>query len=137
MKRIFLLSVLGIEGLNAVIGGLILIVSPEGRLMNMPATVMHGTFSDFSFPGIILFSMGIISILAVVAIVMRSSIDWIITYTVLVGFVIWFTVQIIILKGVNFLHLVFGLPILISYWAAYPLVPSERKYLKSIDLGRR
>jgi len=57
-QRIILLVVLGYEAAGCLLGGIFLIVSPDGSLMDMPVGIMHDVFKDFLIPGIILFWIG-------------------------------------------------------------------------------
>ena len=43
----------------------------------------------------------------------------------LVGFAIWFAVEIAILREVHWLHIVWGTPVLVGIWAALPLIPEK------------
>jgi hypothetical protein len=58
-QRIILLSVIVYEAAGCLLGGSLLIASPDGRYMDMPVEIMHGAFSDFLIPGLILFGLGI------------------------------------------------------------------------------
>jgi hypothetical protein len=123
MKRIILLTVLLFEGL----GGILLAAAPDGHLMNMPVSMMNGVFLDFFIPGIILTAMGLITTFAYVAVLRRMSIDWFLAGVALIGFTIWFSVEIAILRELHWLHIVSGVPVLVGIWAAIPLVHPSRK----------
>ena len=71
-QRIILLVVLGYEGLGALVGGALLVASPDGRYMDMPVAMMHGTFQDFLIPGVILFGLGLLNVAAFFAVLRRS-----------------------------------------------------------------
>ena len=51
-QRIIVLTVLGYEGLGALLGGGLLAAAPDGRLMNMPVEIMRGFFPDYFIPGL-------------------------------------------------------------------------------------
>lgn len=121
-QRIILLTVLGYEGAGGLVGGALLVLAPDGHLMEMPVHIMHGTFRDFLIPGIILFAMGILTTGAFVSVLRRSPHDWFMAGLALVGFYIWFVTEIIILKELHWLHLMWGLPVLLGLMAAFPLV---------------
>ena len=72
-QRITLLTVLGYEGLGSLTGGALLVAGPDGRTMDMPVRLMHGTFTDFLIPGIILFGLGLLNVAAFFA-VLREGI---------------------------------------------------------------
>src|ERR1043165_2061642 len=74
--RIILLCVLAYEGLGCLAGGSLLTIAPDGRLMDMPFGIMHGTFPDFLIPGIILFTLGILTTVAFFSFLRRSHFDW-------------------------------------------------------------
>ena len=63
-QRSILLFVLAYEGAGALLGGSLLITAPDGRLMKMPVEIMHGSFTNFLIPGVILFVLGILTTLA-------------------------------------------------------------------------
>jgi hypothetical protein len=127
MKRIILLFVLALEGLGGISGGGLLVAAPDGRYMKMPVEIMHGAFPDFFIPGLILTGMGILTSAAFIAVLLRSKIDWLLAGLALVGFAIWFSVEILVLRELHWLHIVWGTPVLIGIWAALPLIPEERK----------
>lgn len=124
-QRIILLSVLGYEGTGALTGGILLMVAPDGRLMDMPVEIMRGTFHDFFIPGIILFGLGILAIAAFVAVLRRRRSNWVLASSSLGGFAVWFWVEIAILLDLHWLHLMWGLPVIVGGLAAVPLIPEE------------
>lgn len=71
-QHIILLIVLGYEGAGALLGGILLIAAPDGRLMDMPVNILHGVFIDFLIPGFILSGMGILTTLAFIAVLSRT-----------------------------------------------------------------
>jgi hypothetical protein len=118
--RVVLLIVLGYEAVGALLGGVMLIIAPDGRLMQMPTEIMHGVFWDFLIPGTILLGLGILSAFAFVSVVRKTSRDWFMAGLALGGFAIWFVVEIIILRELHWLHLMWGLPVL---WGLLVLIP--------------
>lgn len=121
-QRIILLSILGYEAAGGIAGGILLSIAPDGHLMDMPVDILHGAFSDFLIPGIILLGMGILTAFSVVSVFLRTAADWLIAAIALCGWIIWFTVEIAILKELHWLHLMWGFPIFIGIVAAIPLV---------------
>ena len=85
-----LLFVLGYEGAGALLGSVLLVAAPDGRLMSMPVSIMHGSFPDFLIPGIILFALGIVNTVAFFAVLRKSRFDWIMASIALVGMLTWF-----------------------------------------------
>lgn len=122
-QRIILLSVLGYEALGCLLGGSLLVAAPDGRLMDMPVEIMHGAFRDFLIPGLILFGLGIINTVSFIAVLRRTHADWIMAGLALGGLAIWFWVEIAILLELHWLHLMWGLPVVIGGMAAIPLIP--------------
>jgi hypothetical protein len=121
-QRITLLIVLGYEGAGAILGGILLIAAPDGRLMDMPTGIMHDVFRNFLIPGLILFGLGILSTSAFIAVLRLSRIGWILSGLALGGLTIWFIVEIVILRGFHWLHAMWGLPVLLGWIAALPLI---------------
>lgn len=122
MRRIILLSVLALEGAGGILGGLLLTIAPDGRLMDMPVEMMHGVFADFLIPGIILTGMGLLTLSAFIEVYRRSQIDWLMASLALIGYTVWFTVEILILREIHWLHVVWGTPVLVGLWAGLPLM---------------
>ena len=127
MKRIILLSVLALEGIGGILGGVLLAAAPNGYYMNMPVEIMHGVFPDFFIPGLILTGMGILNLAAFAAVFLKKNYDWVMAGLALVGFAIWFGVEIAILRELHWLHIVWGTPVLLGIWAAIPMIPEVRK----------
>jgi len=125
LQRIILLTVLAYEGWGGITGGILLMTSPDGSSMKMPVELMHGVFSDFLIPGIILHAMGLLTGAALIAVWTRSKTDWLLSGLALVGFAIWFAVEIAVLRELHWLHAIWGLPVLLGIWAALPLIPKK------------
>jgi Type II CAAX prenyl endopeptidase Rce1-like len=124
-QRIIQLAVLLYEGIGALLGGTLLVAAPDGRLMDMPVDMMRGVFQDFLIPGLILIGLGILSTAAFVAVLRRTSSDWILAGLALGGLTIWFTVEIAILGQVHWLHGMWGLPVVAGDLVALPLIRSR------------
>ena len=133
-QRIVLLVVLGYEGLGALVGSILLIAAPDGRYMEMPVDIMHGTFSDFLIPGILLFLLGVLNIAAFIAVLRKTRFDWIMAAIALGGLAIWFWIEIAILQGVHWLHAMWGLPVVLGALVAIPLVPNWRHAIRKATL---
>lgn len=123
--RIILLFVLCFEGLGGLVGGSFLVAKPNGEMMKMPVQLMHGIFKDFLVPGIILFAMGTVSLFAFFRILRKKQDDWLWGCIGLCGWYIWFVVEIIILQELHWLHLMWGVPVLLGVITAIPLVVSR------------
>lgn len=123
--RVTLLIVLGYEAAGGLLGGALLVAAPDGRLMDMPVTMMHGAFPDFLIPGVILLGLGVLNAFAFVAVLRRSTRDWLMAGLGLGGFFVWFVVEIIILRELHWLHLMWGTPVLWGWIALIPLIVSR------------
>lgn len=125
-QRVTLLAVLGYEALGCLSGGSLLVLSPDGKYMNMPVEIMNGVFRDFLVPGIILLGLGILTTIAFIAVLRRLPSDWFMACLALGGLLIWFWVEIAILQELHWLHAMWGLPVVLGAVAAIPLIPSWR-----------
>lgn len=122
-QRITLLTVLGYEGLGALLGGSLLVAKPDGRYMDMPVGMMHGVFQDFLIPGLILLGLGLVNVAAFFMVVRRSHADWVASALALGGLAVWFFVEIVILRELHWLHVMWGFPVILGGVVALPLLP--------------
>jgi hypothetical protein len=122
-QRVILLTVLGYEGLGALVGGSLLVARPNGRYMDIPVGIMHGTFRDFLIPGIILFGLGLLNIAAFIAVLRRVGADWVAAGLAIGGMMVWFLVEIVILRELHWLHVMWGFPVILGGIMALPLLP--------------
>ncbi|MBN8860079.1 MAG: hypothetical protein J0H29_16905 [Sphingobacteriales bacterium] len=129
-QRVILLSVLGYEGLGSLAGGVLLMATPDGSSMRMPVDIMHGTFKDFLIPGIILFGLGVINVVAFFAVLQRKKTGWIRAALATGGMTIWFLVEIVILRELHWLHAMWGLPVVAGVIATVPLIPAKKREVK-------
>jgi len=118
-RNIFLI-LLGFLGLGAIGGGLALIISPSGELLEMPLSILDKSpFTSFLIPGIILFSvLGLIPLLLVIALTKKPEsglaekinffrdMHWAWTYSIYIAFIliIWIQLQMVFIQGVHWLH---------------------------------
>ena len=121
-QRIILLSVLGYEAAGCLAGGGLLIAAPDGRYMAMPVDILHGAFRDFLIPGILLALQGILGAFAFAHVLRNKRSDWWMAGLSLGGLLIWFVVEIIILRGLHWLHGMWGLPVLVGWIFLIPLI---------------
>jgi len=126
-QRITLLIVLGYDGAGAILGGILLVAAPDGRLMDMPIDIMHGVFSNFLIPGFILVGLGILTTSAFIAVLRRTRIDWLLSGLALGGLAIWFIVEIVILQEFHWLHAIWGLPVIVGWMVSLPLISLRLK----------
>ena len=120
ITRNILLFLLGFLGLGAMGGGAVLIISPTGKLIGMPLSMLDNSpFNNFLFPGIILFLLfGIAPLLLIIALLKKresrlaeslnffNDMHWSWTYTIYIAFglIIWIQIQMEMIQGVSWLH---------------------------------
>lgn len=114
---LFLLAFLGI---GAIYGGGALIISPTGKLLKIPLSLLEKSpFKDFLIPGIILFSvLGLVPFLLIYSLIKKptskslekfnifNDMHWSWTYSIYVAFalVIWLQIQMMVLQSVIWAH---------------------------------
>lgn len=91
-----------------------LVIAPDGSLMDMPVMIMHGFFDDFLLPGIILFGLGILNAVAYVTVLRSSGAAWIMSTLATGSLIIWFWVEIAILGELHWPHAMWGLPVILG-----------------------
>ncbi|MEO6633258.1 MAG: hypothetical protein ABIN13_16090 [Mucilaginibacter sp.] len=140
-----LLFLLGFLGLSALGGGGVLIVSPDGKLMGMPLSILKSSpFSNFLLPGLLLFFiLGLAPVLLIIALIKRpgckiagrvnffSDMHWAWTYTVYIGFAVifWIQTEMILLKAVHWLHTFYMLLAVVIIFTT--LLPQIRNLYKN------
>jgi hypothetical protein len=122
-QRITLLAVLGYEGAGGLVGGALLVAKPDGRYMDLPVSLLHGAFQDFLIPGLILFGLGLLNVAAFAGVLARRRWDWLGAGLALGGWAVWFLVEIVILRELHWLHVMWGFPVLLGMVVAVPLLP--------------
>lgn len=125
--RNLLLLLLALLGVGALGGGGVLIISPSGKLMGMPLSLLAGSpFHSFLIPGLLLFLvLGVAPVLLVVALLKKPAsqlaerlnplgdMHWAWTGTIGVAFapISWLQVQMAFLNAVSWLHTMY------MFWA--------------------
>jgi hypothetical protein len=134
-------------GLGAPMSGLILILAPDGHVMQMPLDMLKTTsFSAFLFLGILLFIfVGMYPLAVAYSLFARPSWSWpdsvnpfknmywawAASLAVGVIVIIWICVQMILFDTVQFLHVLYlGWGVAIILLTLYPSV--RRKYVRQI-----
>ena len=118
-RNIFLI-LLSFLGLGAIVGGGALIISPYGKLLGMPLSLLEKSpFKNFFTPGLILFIvLGITPCLLVLALIKKpksilaekfnffNDMHWSWTFSIYIAFalIIWIQVEMIYLQSINWLH---------------------------------
>lgn len=143
--RNLLIALLAFLGLGAISGGAVLIISPSGKLIGMPLSMLNSSpFSNFLIPGIILFSiLGIAPLLLIAALIKKresnlaerfnffGDMHWAWTYTIYLAFtlIFWIQIEMVLLNAVSWLHTFYMLLAVIIIFVA--LLPQVRNlYIK-------
>jgi hypothetical protein len=120
IRNLFLI-LLGLLGIGAIGGGIILIISPSGALLGIPVSEYKNIpFDNFLIPGIILFTLiGVIPLLLIIALIKKpesklaemlnifNDMHWSWSYSIYAAFLLlgWIHIQLIFLQGVvHWLH---------------------------------
>jgi len=128
-----LIALLLFLGISAIGGGLLLIISPSGKIIGgLPLSILeHSPFPDFLVPGIILFLvLGICPCLVCLALIKKPAnrfaeyfnffkdMHWAWSFSIYVAFalIIWIQVETIFVRSVGWLqtfYLLYAIPILL------------------------
>jgi hypothetical protein len=127
MIRNTYLLLLALLGIGTIFGGGVLIISPNGKLFEMPLDMLaHSPFHNFLIPGIILFSvLGISPILAVWALIKRphyqlaellnffTDMYWAWSFSIYIAFalIIWIQIEMYFVQSVHWSHTLY------MFWA--------------------
>ena len=132
IARNFLISLLLFLGISAIGGGSFLIISPSGKLLGgLPLSILeHSPFTDFLFPGIILFLvLGFFPCLTALALIKKPTnrfaeffnfykdMHWAWSFSIYIAFalIIWIQVETIYVQGVGWLqtfYMLYAIPII-------------------------
>ena len=118
-----LYGLLGFLGVGACAGGGLLMISPAGDALNMPSTILNGTFSgSYLIPGFILFAvLGLYPIVVLFGLIKKPvwrlaewfnvypDKHWSYAHTLYIGFalLIWLSVQIYIIQAMAWIHIIY------------------------------
>ena len=116
MTRNIFLIVLGFLALGAIGGGIVLIISPTGKLIGLPLSEFNNMpFDSYLTPGVILFSvLGVIPSLLIIALIKKprsriaeqinifNDMHWSWTFSIYIAFTLigWIHIELIFLQGV-------------------------------------
>ncbi|MEO6547307.1 MAG: hypothetical protein ABIN94_04885 [Ferruginibacter sp.] len=142
--RNVLIGLLLFLGFGAIFGGAVLIISPSGKLIGMPLSLLTPSpFHDFLIPGIILFLvLGISPVLLVVGLVKKPTsklaeqfnffddLHWVWTYTIYIALILifWIQIEMVLLSAVSWLHTFYMLLAAVIIFVA--LLPQVRNLYK-------
>lgn len=111
MIRIAAIFLLILNGISALIGGGGFLLDPSGTSLKMTTeSLKYSPFSDFVIPGLILFIVFGIGSLITSLVVIRKVRGYPFL-TIFMGFAlaIWISVQMLMLRQVHYLHIIYGL----------------------------
>lgn len=113
------------QSLSAIGGGAALVIRPDGRLLNLPVTLLkHSPFKDFLIPGLfLLIVLGLLPAYTIYALLKRPrcrllealnpdrAIHWSWWLAFLVGIllILWIDFQVMFIRSVSILHLIYSL----------------------------
>ena len=142
--RTILLILLGFLGLGAVGGGAVLLVSPSGKLVGMPLSMLDTSpFTSFLIPGLLLFIViGLGPCLLVIALLKKpasrfaeqlnffTDMHWSWTFSIYMAFalIIWIQAEMVFLQAVHWLHTAYMLLAMAILFVA--LLPKVRDLYK-------
>lgn len=123
-KVVWLLIILQfLLGLGALSGGAVLMAAPDGSIMNMPLSMLkYSPFPNYLIPGVILFTvLGVYPVVVAYSLWQRPAWgwpdalnptkdrhwSWAASLSVGVILVIWITVQVLLIRSVAFLHVLY------------------------------
>lgn len=109
IKRVVLVLLL-VNGVGAIYGGWQLMRYSDGSSFKMPLYLLaHSPFIDFFIPGILLFTVnGVLSLVIFLAVILNFK-----NYPLLImaqGIILtgWIVIEVAMLRGIHYLHLIFG-----------------------------
>lgn len=133
LLNILAVVLLLINGLGAIYGGTNLVAFPDGSSIGLSLSLLqHSPFENYFVPGIVLLlANGVLSMIAVLAILMGARISALLV--VLQGVLLtgWILVQMLLIQTVYFLHVVMGtIGVLLMVIGWLRLVYERREALK-------
>jgi peptidoglycan/LPS O-acetylase OafA/YrhL len=107
--KIFLFVLSGFIGLSAILSGMLMVLHPDGSLINLSIALLEGTpFKDFQVPGLLLaFLVGGINCMALLYHIQKhpKRFNWAIAGGIIVC--LWIIVQMMLIHSVYWLHFVY------------------------------
>jgi hypothetical protein len=143
--RNLLIALLAFLGLGAIFGGAALMISPSGKLIGMPLSILDPSpFYNFLIPGIILFLvLGVVPLLLIKALLNKPisklaeyfnycvDMHWAWTYTIYLAFILifWIQIEMVLLNAISWLHTFYMFLAVVIIFVA--LLPQVRNLYKS------
>ena len=141
-----LLALLLFQGIGAIGGGFVLMISPDGSLIHMPVSILHGfIFRDFFVPGLILFLvLGVFPLFTFSVMIARPDwrfikalsiyrdryVGWMFSLFIGLGLIIWMDVEVAIIgygSIIQNIYAALGLLVVI-----FTLTPSVMRYYERL-----
>ena len=149
MKPRFTIRVLiflpGFPGTGAIFGGFVLIISPLGKIFGMPLSMLnHSPFTNFLFPGIILFTLLGAAPVALIFVLLKrpvcrfarhfncfADMYWGWSFCIYIGFALitWIQMEMIFLRAVHWAHTLYMFVAMAIIFCT--LLPPVRNYYKT------
>jgi len=111
MTRLTAIILLFFNGISAVFGGGALMNDPSGSVIKLPTEILKNSpFPNFFVPGLILFVvLGLGSLFTSILVILK--IRGYPFLTIFMGFAlsIWISVQMLMIRDVHYLHIIYGL----------------------------
>lgn len=139
---ILLVILMIFQAVGAIGGGLALVISPSGKLMQMPLSMLeHSPFPNFLIPGLfLLIVLGMLPAYAVYALLRKPNCRlcerlnpdkevhyaWSLAFFIGIVLILWIDLEIMFLRVVDILHLIYALLgvaiVVLTVW------PTTRRY---------
>ena len=108
--NIFTIILLIFNGISGLGGGIVLILAPDGSLIQMPLDMLkYSPFNDYLIPGIILLlANGILSFVVAISIIKKiKNFPLFIIFQGCVS-LFWIVIQMLLIRSVHSLHVIYG-----------------------------
>jgi len=122
---IFLVVLMIFQAVSAIGGGLALVISPSGKLMQMPLSMLkHSPFPNFLIPGLfLLIVLGLLPAYAAYALSRKPNCRlcerlnpdkkvhwaWSLAFFIGIVLILWIDLEVMFLRAVDILHLIYAL----------------------------
>ena len=132
--RHFVLFLLVFNSASAIAGGAVLIIQPQGYIIQMPVSMLqYSPFADFLVPGILLFVFnGLFSLLITVAVIKRYPAYPFLVMLQGVISTVWIITEVVMLRAIVWLHYVYGFIGIFLFIAGILLLKSSRQRSQNI-----
>lgn len=120
-----LVGLLIFQSISAISGGLALVISPSGALLQMPLSLLeHSPFSNFLIPGLLLLIvLGLLPAYTAYALIRRPRCrllerlnpdkeyhwSWSLAFIIGIALILWIDFQVMLIRSLSILHLIYSL----------------------------